>query len=219
MLCNRETASPAEQNLAEQLTARKPGAVRAKARNPALPHCCSQLRWLLVECRMAPFIHIAVTKSSSIQFRIRGRRAHHESKTSGDCLQACRPVRGRIRLVFLLVVTCRGKRLTDIGSRTRSLASPLLSSRRTRDLATSTSLWRNAPEEVTRPRPRPSRGASTSGSQPHEREAELASELAELRAKVEKQDEMLRRIVAAVEGGRSLQTRGGVDSQEGSRSR
>ena len=72
-------------------------------------------------------------------------------------------------------------------------ASPLLSSRRPRDFASSTSLWRNAPEEVTRPRPSHSPIPTQSG-------AELTAQITELRAKVEMQEEMLRRIMYAVEG-------------------
>ena len=95
------------------------------------------------------------------------------------------------------------------------MASPLLQRQRTREIAASTSLWRNAPEEVTRPRP--SRVVSTSSNHAPETEGDLSAQLAELRAKVARQEELLRRIVDAVEG-RSLQKRA-MDSQEGSRSR
>ncbi|KAI0693289.1 hypothetical protein C8T65DRAFT_65418 [Cerioporus squamosus] len=101
-------------------------------------------------------------------------------------------------------------------------ASPLLSSRRTRDIASSTNLWRTAPEELTRPRP--NRVASTSSTHPHipaQTEAELTAQITELRAKVEMQEEMLRRIMYAVEA-RSYSARAegvGSPSQEGSRTR
>ncbi|KAI0754725.1 voltage-gated potassium channel [Daedaleopsis nitida] len=101
-----------------------------------------------------------------------------------------------------------------------SVASPLLNRRHARELAASTSLWRTAPEEITRPHPRPSRVASTSSSHRNaafETQGELTAQLAELRAKVEMQEEMLRRIVDAVEG-RTLQ-KSGPDGQEGCRSR
>lgn len=87
------------------------------------------------------------------------------------------------------------------------LASPLLASRRPPDMADATSLWRHAAEEVSRPRS--SRVASTSNNAPGpqgsaaaptESSGELRAQLAELRAKVEMQEEMLRRIMAAVEG-------------------
>ncbi|KAI0632374.1 voltage-gated potassium channel [Trametes polyzona] len=75
------------------------------------------------------------------------------------------------------------------------LASPMLSrSRSVRDLASTTGLWQHAQEELTRPR----RVASGSGAP--QSQAELHAQIAELRAKVDAQDEMLRRIMKAVEG-------------------
>ncbi|KAI1794924.1 voltage-gated potassium channel [Ganoderma leucocontextum] len=102
------------------------------------------------------------------------------------------------------------------------LASPLLGS--SRQHAARTNLWRHAAEEVTRPRA--SRVASTSSNAPgpldsttapNDTSAELRVQLTELRAKVEMQEEMLRRIMAAVEG-RQAQYQG-AGSQEGPRSR
>ncbi|KAH9851494.1 voltage-gated potassium channel [Lenzites betulinus] len=85
------------------------------------------------------------------------------------------------------------------------LASPMLSrSRSVRDLASTPGLWQHAQEELTRPR----RVASGSGMPSSH--AELTAQITELRAKVDAQDEMLRRIMTAVEG------RG---KQTGSRSR
>ncbi|KAL1950388.1 hypothetical protein VTO73DRAFT_5512 [Trametes versicolor] len=80
------------------------------------------------------------------------------------------------------------------------LASPMLSrSRSVRDLASTTGLWQHAQEELTRPR----RIASNSGTGANQ--AELVAQIAELREKVYEQDEMLRRIMTAVEG-RSAET-------------
>ena len=104
------------------------------------------------------------------------------------------------------------------------LASPLLAARRPPDMAATTSLWRHTAEEVSRPRH--TRVASISGNAPatldsttapNEASAELRAQLADLRAKVEMQEEMLRRIMAAVEG-RQAQHRDAA-GQEGSRSR
>ncbi|OSD07474.1 voltage-gated potassium channel [Trametes coccinea BRFM310] len=88
------------------------------------------------------------------------------------------------------------------------LASPMLSrSRSVRDLATTTGLWQHAQEEITRAR----RVSSNHGQEAHTHtQAELTAQIAELRAKVDAQEHMLRRIMAAVEG------RGG---QDGRRSR
>ncbi|RPD62687.1 voltage-gated potassium channel [Lentinus tigrinus ALCF2SS1-7] len=105
--------------------------------------------------------------------------------------------------------------------------SPLLSSRRTRDFAaSSTSLWRTTAEEVTRPRPnRVASNTSIRPPVPTQSEAELSAQITELRAKVEMQEEMLRRIMYAVEGrgyDASAQRRAeavGSPSQEGSRTR
>ncbi|TBU61952.1 voltage-gated potassium channel [Dichomitus squalens] len=108
------------------------------------------------------------------------------------------------------------------------LASPLLSSRHTQGIAAATaSLWRHAAEEATLPRP--SRVASSSGavhgspnpaaSSDHT-QAGLSTQLAELRAKVDAQEEILRRIMAAVEGpGANQKQNRGIGSQQGSRSR
>ncbi|PIL22784.1 transporter [Ganoderma sinense ZZ0214-1] len=104
------------------------------------------------------------------------------------------------------------------------LASPLLAARRPPEIATTTSLWRHAPEEISRPRA--TRVASISSNAPgpldstaahNETSAELRAHLSELRAKVDRQEEMLRRIMAAVEG-RQAQHRDAA-GQEGSRSR
>ncbi|KAI0826804.1 voltage-gated potassium channel [Trametes gibbosa] len=85
------------------------------------------------------------------------------------------------------------------------LSSPMLSrSRSVRDLASTPGLWQHAQDELTRPR------RVGSGSGLPSSHAELAAQIAELRAKVDTQEEMLRRIMNAVEG------RG---KQAGSRSR
>ncbi|KAI0647804.1 voltage-gated potassium channel [Trametes meyenii] len=95
----------------------------------------------------------------------------------------------------------------DAGPNQDPLASPMLSrSRSVRDLASTTGLWQHAQEEITRPR----RVASNPPLAQTQTQAELAVQIAELRAKVDTQEEMLRRIMAAVEG------RAGSD---GSRSR
>ncbi|KAI0662185.1 voltage-gated potassium channel [Cubamyces menziesii] len=78
------------------------------------------------------------------------------------------------------------------------LASPMLSrSRSVRDLASTTGLWQHAQEEITRTR-------RVSGNPPPmartQSQAELAAQVAELRAKIDAQEEMLRRIMDAVEG-------------------
>ncbi|KAH9889956.1 voltage-gated potassium channel [Cubamyces lactineus] len=78
------------------------------------------------------------------------------------------------------------------------LASPMLSrSRSVRDLASTTGLWQHAQEEITRTR-------RVSGNPPPmartQSQAELTAQIAELRAKVDAQEEMLRRIMDAVEG-------------------
>ena len=104
------------------------------------------------------------------------------------------------------------------------LASPLLSTGRGAfGGAPPTNLWRHSPEEVSRPRPHaPNGNGRSSPSRP------LNAEIAELRAKVEMQEEMLRRILDAVGGigsgsevglGPALQKRGGSRSQtrDGSR--
>ncbi|KAI0373697.1 voltage-gated potassium channel [Pilatotrama ljubarskyi] len=75
------------------------------------------------------------------------------------------------------------------------LASPMLRrSRSVRDLANTTGLWQHAQEEITRPR------RVASNSLPAQSQAELSAQIAELRAKVEAQEEMLGRIMRAVEG-------------------
>ncbi|KAI0357486.1 voltage-gated potassium channel [Trametes cingulata] len=75
------------------------------------------------------------------------------------------------------------------------LASPMLSrSRSVRDLATTTGLWQHAQEEITRTR------RVASNPLPTQSQAELTAQIAELRAKVDSQEEMLRRIMRAVEG-------------------
>ena len=70
-------------------------------------------------------------------------------------------------------------------------------SRSVRDLASTTGLWQHAQEEITRTR-------RVSGNPPPmartQSQAELAAQVAELRAKIDAQEEMLRRIVDAVEG-------------------
>ena len=91
-------------------------------------------------------------------------------------------------------------------------------------MADTTSLWRHAAEEVTRPRA--SRIASTSSNAPGpqgpaaaptETSDELRAQLTELRVKVEMQEEMLRRIMAAVEGKQAQYP--GAGGQEGLRGR
>ncbi|KAI0324400.1 voltage-gated potassium channel [Cubamyces sp. BRFM 1775] len=78
------------------------------------------------------------------------------------------------------------------------LASPMLSrTRSVRDLASTTGLWQHAQEEITRTR-------RVSGNPPPmartQSQAELTAQISELRAKVDAQEEMLRRIMDAVEG-------------------
>ncbi|CDO76242.1 hypothetical protein BN946_scf184900.g6 [Trametes cinnabarina] len=96
----------------------------------------------------------------------------------------------------------------DVEPANDPLASPMLSrSRSVRDLATTTGLWQHAQEEITRAR----RVSSNHGQEAHAHtQAELTAQIAELRAKVDAQEHMLRRIMAAVEG---------HGSQDGRRSR
>ncbi|KAI9059240.1 voltage-gated potassium channel [Trametes sanguinea] len=86
----------------------------------------------------------------------------------------------------------------DVEASNDPLASPMLSrSRSVRDLATTTGLWQHAQEEITRAR----RVSSNHGQEAHSHtQSELTAQIAELRAKVDAQEHMLRRIMAAVEG-------------------
>ncbi|KAI0771224.1 voltage-gated potassium channel [Trametes elegans] len=84
-----------------------------------------------------------------------------------------------------------GSDIEDVET-TDPLASPMLSrSRSVRDLASTTGLWQHAQEELTRPR----RNYAHSHSQ-----TELVAQIAALQAKVDAQEDILRRIMAAVEG-------------------
>ncbi|KAH9933176.1 voltage-gated potassium channel [Epithele typhae] len=88
------------------------------------------------------------------------------------------------------------------------LPSPLLSRRGNAPRG----LWRTAPEELSRPRPNTSASSVGANGGPRVRgpPAALETEIAELRAKVEAQEEMLRRIMYAVEG-RGLRVHGALE--------
>ncbi|KAI8994245.1 voltage-gated potassium channel [Trametes punicea] len=87
------------------------------------------------------------------------------------------------------------------------LASPMLSrSRSVRDLASTTGLWQHAQEEITRAR-RTSNNAPPAMRTSSQTQADLTAQIADLRAKVDAQEEMLRRIMDAVEGRRTQERR------------